>query len=244
LIELDDYERKFIAKKTEASPDAEDIIVDVLKLFDNCIRKNLSRLKSCIQDVEIKKLVDFMDRSKVYEEFISFWSKRFFQEIDEFEFSKINFLHIFLPILLQEIEGPLKRQLLMVNFLLEICKGSDVDWSEYIFKEGKGRKYPKFVRGIVEKGFKLTEHYSEIRNIYFGLKAEENRNLLSLVRNCVAHSDYKVEETDKDLRITFPDPNGEDQNFTFEHVWKLSSVFDLILILHVALHLGIRRAEK
>ena len=240
LLELDDYERAFIEKKKEVTPDSELIILEILRLFDNCIKKALTSVDSATSSDDIKKLIDFMDRSGSYNQFYELWDKQLGTTIGRFKFTKRNLIHIFLPIFLEEIEGPLKKQLLLLDYLLELDKGRKVTWPEYI-KRGKRHKY---ILEIVRDGIKLSDRYPEIRNVYSGLKADKTIFYINLVRKCIAHSDYRVEGLDDNLSITFPDPKG-DFRLTFDQLCEIMTMtFDLILILHVAIHLGIRRKDS
>jgi len=217
--------------------------MDLLRLFDNCIRKNLPLVESATRNGEVKKLVDFFCRSKVYDLFYGLWGMQFGKVIGEFTFSKRNLLQIFLPIFLQEIEGPLKKQFLLINYLLELDQGRKLKWSEYAYKTTKPRKIPKFIKEIVNNGVTLSSRYPEIRNMYSGLIVDNKIHYINLIRKCIAHSDYAIEGQDNDLRVTFPS-SEENLNLTFKQTRQLMTMtFDLILILHVAIHLGIRRKE-
>jgi len=242
-LQLDDYERAFIDKKKEFSPDCEPLIMDLLRLFNNCIRKNLPLVQSATIKGEVKKLVDFFSRSKIYDLFYGLWDKQLGKVIEKFRFNKRNLLHIFLPIFLQEIEGPLKKQFLLINYLLELDQGRKLKWPEYAYKTTKPRKKPKFIKGIVDNGVKLSSQYPEIRNMYSGLIVDNKIHYINLIRRCIAHSDYTIEGQENDLMLTFPSSGGN-LNLTFEQTRTLMTMtFDLILILHVAIHLGIRRKE-
>jgi len=242
-LKLDAYERVFIDKKKEFSPDCEPLIMDLLKLFDNCIRKNLPLVKSATRNGEVKKLVDFFSRSKVYDLFYGVWDKQLGKIIEKFTFSKRNLLHIFLPIFLQEIEGPLKKQFLLINYLLELDQGRKLKWSEYAYKTTKPRKKPKFIKEIVNNGVTLSSQYPEIRNMYSGLIVDNKIHYINLIRKCIAHSDYTIEGQENNLRVTFPSSEGN-LNLDFKQICTIMTMtFDLILILHVAIHLGIRRKE-
>lgn len=46
VYQLDDYERAFIEKKKEVTPHSESIMQEILKLFDNCIKKALTSLET------------------------------------------------------------------------------------------------------------------------------------------------------------------------------------------------------
>jgi len=242
-LQLDDYERAFIDKKKEFSPDCEPLIIDLLRLFDNCIRKDLSLVESATRNGEVKKLVNFFSRSKVYELFYELWDKQLGNVIEKFTFGKRNLLHIFLPIFLQEIEGPLKMQFLLINYLLELDQGRKFKWSEYAYKTTKQRKIPKFIKEIVNDGVTLSSQYPEIRNMYSGLIVDNKIHYINLIRKCIAHSDYTIEEQENDLMVTFLSSEGN-LNWTFKQTCEIMTMtFDLILILHVAIHLGIRRKE-
>lgn len=242
-LKLDDYERAFIDKKKESSPDSEPLILDLLRLFDSCIRKNLPLVKSATRNEEIKKLVDFFSRSKVYELFYGLWDTQLGKIIEKFTFSKRNLLHIFMPIFLQEMEGPLKKQFLLINYLLEVDQGRKLKWAEYAYKTAKRWKKPKFIKEIVNNGVTLSSQYPEIRNMYSGLIVDNKIHYINLVRKCIAHSDYAIEGQENDLRVTFPSSEGN-LNLDFKQTLTIMTMtFDLILILHIAIHLGIRRKE-
>jgi hypothetical protein len=152
-------------------------------------------------------------------------------------------LHIFLPVFLQEIEGPLKKQFLLINYLLELDQGRKLKWSEYAYKTTKPRRKPKFIKEIVDNGVKLSSQYPEIRNMYSGLIVDNKIHYINLIRRCIAHSDYAIDGQENDLMLTFPSSGGN-LNLTFEQTCTLMTMtFDLILILQVAIHLGIRRKD-
>jgi len=242
-LQLDDYEKALIDKKKEFSPDCEPLIVDLLRLFDNCIRKNPSLVESATSNGDVKKLVDFFSRSKVYELFYGLWDKQLGKEVEKFTFSKRNLLHIFLPIFLQEIEGPLKKQFLLINYLLELDQGRKLKWSVYAYKATKKRKMPKYIKEIVNEGVTLSSHYPEIKNMYSGLVVDNKIHYINLIRKCIAHSAYLIEGQENDLMVIFPSSEGN-LNWAFRQTCEIMTMtFDLILILHVAIHLGIRRKE-
>lgn len=122
-------------------------------------------------------------------------------------------------------------QLLFLNYLLELDKGDDVQWPEYV------ERY-KYIYNVVEHGLKSSNQYPVIKSIYSRLK-----DYINIIRRCIAHSDYKIEESKGELTIIFP--NDEEKSLTFDDLCGIMSMtFDLIRILHIAIHLCIYRKNK
>ena len=174
LPTLDDYERAFIEKKKEVTSDSEPIIQEVLRLFDNCIKKALTSLETATGSKDIEDLLAFMDRSDSYNRFYELWDRQFGKTIGRFKFSRRNLVHSFLPIFLEEIEGPLKKQLLLIDYLLEIDKGEKVTWPEYTYRLTKRGKRHKSILEIVRNGLRLSDEFPEIKNVFSGLIVNKN----------------------------------------------------------------------
>jgi hypothetical protein len=242
-MNIDNYERLFIDKNIKVSPNSEKIILDILLLFNNCLKKDLKSVNSATRSDGLINLIDLMNRSKSYGLLYELWDKQFGKTCERFNFSKENLVYIFLPIFLQEIEGPLKRQLLMLNYLLELDKGKKVVWSDYAYKRTVPKKKHKFIWDIINDGLTLSDSYPEIRNIFSGLIVDNNKPYINLVRRCIAHSDYKINKNNNDLTIIFPN-HDKDFILSFNQFCGIMTMtFDLISILHTAFHLGIRRKD-
>jgi hypothetical protein len=223
-------------KIVEKYPNSKPIVDDMVRLFEKCIKKNFNEINFIPQDESVKTLLYFLFRSETYREFLKLWDTSFGKKIDGLTFNKRNFLDIFLPIFLQEIEGPLKRQLSVITFLLGIDQGDNVTWAELT---------QEFLGSLITKGLGYTNDYPAIETIFEELTAENQ--LFRLIRNCIAHSDYFIVEKDMNVWVVFLDRKRENppQEFTFERLWNgLDWTLTLIEILHAIVYICIEMIRE
>ncbi|WP_287583043.1 hypothetical protein [Candidatus Borrarchaeum sp.] len=223
-------------KIVEKHPDSKPIVDDMVRLFENCIKKNFNEINFIPQDESVKTLLYFISRSETYREFLKLWDTSFGKKIDGLTFNKRNFLDIFLPIFLQEIEGPLKRQLSVITFLLGIDEGIKVTWAE---------STQEFLSNLITKGLAYADNYPAIKTIFEELTA--GNQLFRLIRNCIAHSDYFIVVQDMNVWVVFFDRKRKipPQKFTFERLWNgLDWTLTLIEILHAIVYICIEMIKE
>lgn len=120
-----------------------------------------------------RELVDyiatFYERSRVYHGLFNDW-------INWIEEGKVTpyttkraGVHIFAPIYVQELEGPMRYHIAVLNHLLDDFRGSDGDWNDRLY-DGDERRYFGDVLNTCIQIAELTHDKSENQKLDSGLK--------------------------------------------------------------------------
>jgi hypothetical protein len=238
---LDNYEIIFINKKIESLTDEnadfqKSIIFEGIELFQRCIKNKKQKIKEIYDQNLILYLTDFVERATFFDSLYAFWDKKLTAKEDSEIFSFKNAVHNFYPIFVMEIEGPLKKLLLIIDFVLRIDSGKQLDWSKFQFKY---RYIPEVIQSIASSS-KNSQHINEIIE---GLNPPNHPINITILRNAGAHSNYKVIEENKKQYVEIEDKKGHVKIELNEFLGLYSMTTDLIKLLSIIVHLGLRRIE-
>lgn len=236
---LDEYEIVFINKKIESLTEENAefqkyIIFEGIELFNRCISNRKEKLKEIFDPNLISYLIDFVDRSTFFDLLYIFWDKKLQGKEDAEIFSLKNSLYNFYPILVMEIEGPLKKLLLIMDFVLKIDSGEQLEWSKFKFKY-------KYISNIIKNIEKSSKNSQYISKVIEGLNPPNNPINISILRNAGAHSNYRIIEENNKQYIEIEIEKGKVKIESIELLGFYSMTTDLIKILNIIVHLGLRR---
>ncbi|CAG0981985.1 MAG: hypothetical protein MPEBLZ_02145 [Candidatus Methanoperedens nitroreducens] len=245
MINLDKYENLFIEKKLEHVGEAKSfqksLILECLELFQCCLdSKSKDKLIELWSDELITRMINYVDRSIFYENLFIFWDKKLVSKNSNI-FTIENAIHTFYPIFCQEIEGPLKNCLLVVDFILRVKGKEELTWSNFKYKKNNKRtnnyKYIPEILSSLEGSSKNTKFIKEVVN---GLNSDPLK--IRTLRNAGAHSNYIYY---KDINsIMIYSENSEAVKIPAMSFLQLFSMTeDLLTIFHLIIHLGCRRIE-
>lgn len=246
MINLDDYEIHFIENKLESVGNGKGfqkaLILECLELFQSCtdsIYKN--KVIELCSDELISRMIDFVERSTFYENLFIFWDRKLTSKNPGF-FTIENAIHTFYPIYCQEVEGPLKNSLLVIDFILRISKGKmKLTWSNYKYIKMKNDELRfKYITEVLDTLKESSKNTNFIKEVIKGLNSPPLT--IRILRNAGAHSNY-VYNKDKDIIIISPESNEPIEITALDFLEIFSMTEDLIKILHLIIHLGCRRIE-
>jgi hypothetical protein len=246
VIILDEYEDLFIEKKLEHVGEAKSfqrsLILECLELFQCCIDgKSKDKVVELCSDELIKRMINLLDRSTFYENLYGFWDNKLVSKNPEI-FTIENAIHTFYPIYCQEIEGPLKNSLLVLDFILRILKGKEeLTWSNFKHIKTKGTDYRgKYITEVLNNLKESSENTNCIKEVVKGLNSDPLR--IKILRNAGAHSDYVYNKHNDSIMINFESRKPVIITaMSFLEIFSMTE--DLLKILHLIIHLGCRRIE-
>src|SRR5574341_2221090 len=175
---LDEYENLFIEKKLEYVGDAKSfqrsLILECLELFQCCIdSKSKDKVVELCSDELITRMINYLDRSTFYESLFVFWDKKLVSKNPEI-FTIENAIHTFYPIYCQEIEGPLKNSLLVIDFILRILKRKkELTWSNFKYiKTERNELRNKYITEVLNSLKDSSKNTNYIKEIVKGLNSD------------------------------------------------------------------------
>lgn len=119
-----------------------------------------------------KELADyvatFYDRSRVYHALFNDWINWIGEGRVKPYTTKRAGVHIFAPIYVQELEGPMRYQIAALNDLLDEFRGSDGDWRNRLYDDGERRYFGNVLNTCIQIS-QLTHGISEYEELNIGL---------------------------------------------------------------------------
>jgi len=206
VIKLDVYEDLFIEKKLECVGTAKSfqksLILECLELFQYCIdSKSKDKVIELCSDELIKRMINYVDRSTFYENLFIFWDNKLASKNPEI-FTIENAIHTFYPIYCQEIEGPLKNSLLVLDFILRLKRKEEPTWSNFKYKITKRDEIRiKYITEILNDLKDSSNNTNCIKEVVKGLNSDPLR--IKILRNAGAHSDYVYNKDNDSIMINF-----------------------------------------
>lgn len=242
--QLDRYEINFINKKIENLPKKvgdfqKALFFEGLEIFQKCIDDYQSKVEESYNVDLISNIIDFIRRSTFYDNFYAFWDNKLSSKEDPEIFSIENVVHTFYPIFVEEIEGPLKKSLLIFDYLLRIASGEKLKWSKFQFnKKGVNKYIPDIVTSI-EHSCGNTRY---LKAVIEGLNPPNDPLKLKFLRNAGAHSNYRIINQNDKIWIEIAQIEEKIPAMFFLGLYSMT--IDLIVMLNIMIRLGYRRLEK
>ena len=253
---LDTYEIELINKKLagwdyDVADFQKSVIFEALDIFQKCIDNQNEKINEIYCDESIKHLIKHVDRSIFYTSLYDFWSQKITAEEHVDIFSLKNAVHNFYPIFVEEIEGPLKKLLKTFDFILRIDNGENLDWLKFNSK----KKYITNVVTSIQESSKNTQYISEIieglnpstqtiNSSNQPIKPPKQSIKIKILRNAGAHSNYQVITENNMQYVEIENSNNLIKIELNDFLGLYSMTTDLILLLNIIIHLGLRRIER
>ena len=184
-------------------------------------------------------IIGFIRRSTFYDNFYAFWDNKLSSKEDLEIFSIENAVHTFYPIFVEEIKGPLKKSLLIFDYLLRIASGEKLKWSEFQFNKKGGNKYITDIVKSIEHSCRDTRY---LKAVIEGLNPPNDPLKLMFLRNAGAHSNYRIINQNDKIWIEIAQIKEKIPAMVFLGLYSMT--IDLIVMLNIMIHLGYRRLEK
>lgn len=235
---LDNYEKKLIDEKTNNANDPafqKGVITSMVELWEDAVSANLTLVNELLKGDFTRRLADWVERSFIYQNFYAFLDQRLVAGDKIFDRKTIS--HLVVPLLLQELEGPVKWSVLSVGFLQRLRIGKRKSWQNY-HRVSSGRV--KYLSEAINETKDVLPKKSPLYEVVDGLEPPDHDVRSNLVRRAIAHSDFTVQETNADVIVVIHDPVG-DLELPFNEMMKAFHVtLDLTGLLALSHYIGIR----
>lgn len=235
-------EKTVLKALKQTRPAVYPIVAQLIEVFEDAARRSPRAVSPIYNQELISVLTDLVERSAFYENLYDYWRKKLGSTDDKVEYSFANAIHLFSAILLQEIEGPLKIELQIANFLMEIANGNQAKWPDYQYKKGS-RGQTKGIDHIVTRGLVLSVDYREIFWMFRAMKGGGDYLPFKLLRNVLGHSTYQILSRGGRIVVMLKAGKLSREIEAREYLSVLTGVQDLIRGLHVGVYLILRKTR-
>jgi hypothetical protein len=246
-VPLDDYDRAFIEARKRRAGTAdkaefdEAVLNASVRIFECAMEKRPEHVRRFLYAAPRLQIgmIQHIPRSTYYERMLTkfdgaFAAAREGKSFDP-DLSWPNAAFTFIPWIAQELEGPVKKTLHVVGWAIQLCHDGVMEWQDFL---EKFRYLSGAIRGI--KGnicspgawWKFAD----------GLQPDDHPLKAVFVRNAASHSDYLVKGDTLDAgSVEFAEGDEVVEVPAGDLLSLLPLVEDLVGLLNVALHLGLRR---
>jgi hypothetical protein len=239
----DDYERLFLDKIKERSPGVFPAICDCLRLFERSRSKAPIKTNSLGRPELAAQMGLYVQRSFFYEMSYDLFGAHMAVDRTSSIYSKVNAVHVFGPFLLQELEGPLKKQLGIIHFLLGLTRDEDLDWPNCMYTDMTvGRQHT--VGHLVDQIIFRASDFGDLRKDMEVFKGSAMQLDFDVVRNALGHSDYLVLPSERGLKVHLEAGDKTQEMDIDEFLTVFTGVQDLVRGLHTAILVIIHRLDE
>ena len=241
-------ERLLLTQLRALVPEVYPAAKDCLRLFERAYRRRPTKVRMLRSPVLMERLTFFLSRSMFYSNLYEFWNRNLTASRASTFFSRLNAINVFGPVLLQELEGPLKYELAIIRFLLGIDVGKESDWPGSLIQDPSTGRQHTFGH-LFSEIHKNTTRYLELRRTMAVFKGTQKKLDFEVLRNALGHSDYWILANGNDLKVHL-EAGEESQVIEWDEFLSVfTGVQDLVLGLQMAMlivmhRLGMRREQS
>jgi hypothetical protein len=230
----------------EKSPDVYPVTRDCIKLFESAYAKAPSEVSSFYTPNLLRRMALYVDRSIFYFDLYNLWGATMAIDRSSSLYNMRSVVHVFGPLLLQELEGPLKAVLGITHFLLGVDNRESLRWPDCLYRNaadrasGKQHALGHLIRQIESR----AGRYPHIVETMVAFKREEEKLDFDVLRNSLGHSDYFLLKEGGKLVVHLEAGKNSQQIEVEEFLSVYTGIRDLVRGLNVSVNLMMHRLEQ
>jgi hypothetical protein len=200
-FEFDEYEKKFVEQKSinageDAAPFQKAVIQAIIELWQDAWQKNPKLVNIIFYPNFLEQLIFWASRTTYFYEGIS-TLYRLSKEPNPILDSRIV-CSMILPILPQELDGPVKEATLVLGYLKRITNGKNIIWSDYSTSLNKDGTRTKLMLGCaINEARDVFKSPSPLYDLIDGFDPQDHSIRAPDIRNCISHSNWIFIPRDK-----------------------------------------------
>jgi len=236
-------EKQYLDQLRRLSPEVLPVAEDCIRLFENAYSRRPETVCTLRSPVLMERMTFYLDRSMLYSNLYERWTTLNNGESAHTLFNRESAINVFGPLLLQELEGPLKTILGITRFLIGVDVGEDSKWPGSLIRDPSTGQQHTFGH-LFSEIRKRAGRYPGLSETMEAFEGTDEKLDFEILRNALGHSDYWLVSEPRRLRVHLEAGENSQVMEADEFLSLFTGVQDLLLGLQIAVLVVMHRLGK